>query len=798
MRVQGKLREFGYQVMLVRTLLALALGGLTQVVPVLAQDELPPQEAWPPKVEDVRDEELELVYPQAQVAFVEMAAQDNFGYTYSVVSFDPAIDITGQGALTFNDPDDGYAGPIDIGFSFKFYEKAYTQLYVSTDGLVSFENGVSEPSNQLLPHDIKPNNLIAPLWMDLNTCPSTPCSNKVFAKLIPNPARFVIQWTEVVRYGTLNKQSFQVVLYPSGNIRFQYKTISGDLGDYTIGIEDRDGADGLTYIYNGLPVGISSGKAVQFTRPAATPRVKVTPLYQSGFLVQKQATVHLEVHNTGDSAPQDTFNLQILPGDPDWVINLLAADRVRPLKDSDGDGLVDTGPLAPGSSIRLALRFQAPASVKSGDTFQFQLQASSSLEPGAGVEVPIQLAVPAPFAQTVSDNLSGMWLDTVWENSWRRTKVSAVFTGNTMSLSGLGKSSYIYLWERNGRNPDTNANYTNIEYVVLNQTGKLFKSVQRLTQTDQVATATVRVDARYPAIATAPNGTAGIVWVENRLNQLKNERLTNIYFAVMDSQGRVVYGPANITGSSEWLGTSQFRSPMIAATGDNRFTLAWLKSRAGTTELVSAVYSSSGARLVAPKTLFQETGPATDILDPVLAELSDNRVFAAVTLYEENLLVPVYRIHYGFFDSSGNALKAFTLIANSSGWKADAVQVSTGNVILAWTDPFNNTIMATALSENSYAPVREAYNLPPVGSRSPDYVSLTRDQEGRAVLTWMDLTQYDYLFYALVNGNADLVTPPMIFATGSAAEPLIQTSFASHGNAPYLGAWDTYLPGLER
>jgi hypothetical protein len=130
-----------------------------------------------------------------------MDTSDQFGYEWSDVAY-TWTDITGQGALSFNDLDDGYAGPAPIGFSFPFYENTYTQLYVSTDGLVTFENGVVEISNQFLPRDIKPNNLIAPLWMDLHTCPSTPCIDKVFTKLLSSPARFVIQWNEVVRYGS--------------------------------------------------------------------------------------------------------------------------------------------------------------------------------------------------------------------------------------------------------------------------------------------------------------------------------------------------------------------------------------------------------------------------------------------------------------------------------------------------------------------------------------------------------------------------------------------------------------------
>jgi hypothetical protein len=813
----------GYRFLVLRTLLALMLGGLSPTMLIAAQEEGPvAQDEQPvdellmeeqpveeqfseekvlPKSTEARyEDELDLFFPQSQNLFV--AASDKFGYTWSELAGAPWEDITGHGALTFNSWDDGYAGPVPIGFSFRYYEKAYTQLYVSMNGLVSFENEVSEPTNQLLPYDIKPNNLIAPLWMDLfHPCPKspTPCSSKVFSKQESNPARFVIQWTEVVPFFSKDnseKQTFQVVLYETGDIEFRYKTITGKLGDYTIGIEDRDGADGLTYSYNGAPAGISSGSAVLFTRPAKMHRVKITPLHQSRFVVKRQASINLAIHNTGDIAAQDIFNIQVVPTDPNWKISLFRADGVTPLTDTNGDGQIDTGPLAYGGSLGLVLRFRAPAYASSGDTFPFQLRATSSLAPGIQTEIPIQFAIPAPFAQTVSDNVSGMWLDTIWENSWRHTKVSNIFTGNTMSVSGLGKGSYVYLWERNGYNTATNANYTNIEYVVLNQTANLIKGVQRLTKTELDASNTIRVDARYPSVATTPDGRFGIVWTETRLTT--DQRLINIYFAVMDGLGQVVSGPTNITGSTNWIDTSQpslYSSPVIAATSDNRFILSWLKTTDERADVYASVYSSSGGVQRSPWVLLSETGTKPKMYHPVVIGMTNNRVFTAVTVVKNQ--EEIYRIYYGFFDSGGNPLKGFTEVPDSNGWKSDAVQVSTGNIVLAWTNPFNDNIAVTAFHGTAYGIVKPPYELPRIGSRLSDYVSITRDLEGRAVLTWMSKLN-DYLFYALVDGEAGIVTPPMIFATGAAEKPLIQTSFASHGNAPYLGAWDVSLPSLMR
>jgi hypothetical protein len=259
MHRKGNFREIGYRFLVLRTLLALMLGGLSPTMLIAAQEEQPVaqeegpvdeqlleeqpnQEEWLPKGSQASyGDEPDLVFPASHNLFVELPTSDKFGYTWSEVAYS-WTDISGQGPLSFVNPDDDYAGPVGIGFPFKFYEKTYTELYVSTDGLVSFEEGVSVQSNQLLPHDLKPNNLIAPLWMDLHTCPLGPCPNKVFTS--SSPTRFVIQWTDVFRFGSDDKQTFQVVLYPTeissttikpspanwGNIRSGSKTATARMG----------------------------------------------------------------------------------------------------------------------------------------------------------------------------------------------------------------------------------------------------------------------------------------------------------------------------------------------------------------------------------------------------------------------------------------------------------------------------------------------------------------------------------------------------------------------------------------
>ena len=56
------------------------------------------------------------------------------------------------------------AGPIDIGFPFKFYENTQSQLYISRFGYLTFNNDNLGNSQSEVPSPEKPDEVIAPHW----------------------------------------------------------------------------------------------------------------------------------------------------------------------------------------------------------------------------------------------------------------------------------------------------------------------------------------------------------------------------------------------------------------------------------------------------------------------------------------------------------------------------------------------------------------------------------------------------------------------------------------------------------
>jgi hypothetical protein len=196
---------------------------------------------------------------------------DAFGYTWNdTVSF-AWIDARVGGTELTARGDDAFQ-QVSIGFDFRFYENSYTQCYVSTNGLLTFGGPNTASHNTVLPSPLAPGNLIAPFWDDLCIEDTEQTRARVYWRMegaYPN-RHFAVQWQDALRCGSVDPLTFEAVLYENGDILFQYLNLNGSLTECTAGIQNAAGHDGLQYVYKAP--GLSSGKAVRFTRPSSQAR----------------------------------------------------------------------------------------------------------------------------------------------------------------------------------------------------------------------------------------------------------------------------------------------------------------------------------------------------------------------------------------------------------------------------------------------------------------------------------------------------------------------------------------------
>ena len=202
---------------------------------------------------------------------------DAYGYTWkdSNEPGGPAyqwIDITTTGTQVTGLGDDNFAGPFGFIDGFQFYWYYPTQVWIGSNGYLSFSGNNFASPFPIIPNTASPHNFIAGMMSDLNfdgtgnpgTCYYRNTSDTIVISWINVPF-----WT-IGTPSFIGSNSFQIVLVRSDrSITFNYQSqlgmTQGD--DITIGIENITGQLGLQHSKNIYPTG---GYSVKFYYPTTT------------------------------------------------------------------------------------------------------------------------------------------------------------------------------------------------------------------------------------------------------------------------------------------------------------------------------------------------------------------------------------------------------------------------------------------------------------------------------------------------------------------------------------------------
>lgn len=334
-----------------------------------------------------------------------------------------------------------------------------------------------------------------------------------------------------------------------------------------------------------------------------------------------------------------------------------------------------------------------------------------------------------------------------------------------------------YAWERSRSNPYGVWIYE-VEFGARDVTGAVVISTTRVADHGQATDTIYDYD---PAIAVDPvGGNIGLAWYRQDRASNTDPWRYNVYYAVYDEDGNVVQSPTALTSNID--NTVQDYSPAIEAYRDGSFAVAW--EHYVMTDSISSIYYAAlgrNGRLVkSPTELTPNTGDWDDF-DPRLAQMLDGNV---MVVWEGELYNTGTReTAYALLSPGGSVAQGETslLTGATTGYQEnpDAVALSDGSVVLAWT--MNSQIYYAVLSStNSYAAVVTPtllYN--PMSSNNWN-VSLTEDEDGRAVFTWRDNNTGDYIYYALVDGSGNVVIPPAVYR--QARNNNINVNYKGYGN----------------
>ena len=683
----------------------------------------------------------------------------------------------------------------EIGFEFPFYENSYTQLYIGSNGFLSFGEGSLSGGNKEIPYSFAPNDFIAPFWSDLEVDAGGAVSTMNGSDA--NGEYFAVNYIDVSKYQSSDLLTFQVLLYKdSGDIWFQYHTLNGNLVA-TIGIEDVDGLIGLSY--PSLP---QNSLAIRFQRPAPSAQVKVLSTYQSGLTQAGVREFFLQIKNTGALGP-DTYNLTTVfggvadPGNSAWQITLW--------KDDGSAQITDTGEIPQGEITTIKIRLEAPSSGSAiGDYTTYRVIATSSQNANKKGEALFQAANPVGHFLAFG-NTAG--LDLVRMNPAEQKVFDVTSFGSNPSLT-LAGTNYFYVWEAG----------SDIEYAVYSYDGQPVKSPDKLTDN---STADFQTTDTAPSVAVASDGRVGIVWVRRLFdpnpsppNENQGGQNYNVYFAVLDELGNVLVEPFNITENGPvcdppapdcWQGggdidVPEFRTPAILATADNRFFISWIDYRINfdgeSTDLGYTAFDLDGNSLVPPDDLKNGNPGFDQYSEPRLVELSGQRM---LILYSVNLPGSQdYTLHYGVYninpdENIGNPIVEDSELENANGRNPAITFLAETKILVAWVNSTTNQIECSVLDSDSGDFSGTPIILSDPEARLSNFVSVSAAKDGYGLLSWFDVEGGTRTYYSLVKWTGtqlEKVTPPMISWEDS---DLVVRSRTGQWIAP-LPDWTIYLP----
>ncbi len=199
---------------------------------------------------------------------------DSFGYNY--VSPTPPSGLSlaagddGVVSLT-NLAGDDNSQAVNIGFPFYFYDKSYTSLSASTNGLLVFGGSSTAYRAESIPSSGRSNNFIAAFWTDLAKGSG---SKILYTTSGSAPDRiFVLEYQNMEEYSnSAAKVSFQVILHEGSNtIQIQINKATGlkNTRDVTVGIDGPTTPGGISH-FNKIKVPAinpTAPVAISFTRP---------------------------------------------------------------------------------------------------------------------------------------------------------------------------------------------------------------------------------------------------------------------------------------------------------------------------------------------------------------------------------------------------------------------------------------------------------------------------------------------------------------------------------------------------
>ncbi|MCK4259368.1 MAG: PKD domain-containing protein [Halanaerobiales bacterium] len=504
---------------------------------------------------------------------VQLSRLPKEAYTYQCLTSEDPIgpqyvwnDISATGILLnkISNSDLNFE-PVEISFGFPFYGHAFDTIYVSSEGMITFERGVASEMIGGFPTTFYPG-AIAALWHNFD--PSI--SGDIY--YLDDGKQIIIQYNEVMSETNAGiTVTFQVVLDYEGNIIIYYKDLTGyHIAQYDVGIQDPDGTTTLHPEFDRYYYFDKQQYAVQFTNIALWLEVG-----QSSVIVPANGSTTVDV----------TFRPGLRPsGSYDGVIALKhnAPSATNPLKISCTMDVTNAAPVAnitytpviPISGETITFSGLDSADVDGYiQTYAWDLNNDGLFDDGTGSTVAHAFVSSGIYTIgiRVTDNDGAIAIQTITVEVQNALPVTDITVnpespepGEEITLDASGTTDFdgtitSYAWDLN--NDGVYDDGTTVSVTTSFATvGSYIVGLQVTDNDGGTATETVTIDVvNHPKISVAPESLAESVHINDIIT--KNVAISNIGTGELQYQIATVY-PSTGEGYS-WIDSDASNGPIF-------------------------------------------------------------------------------------------------------------------------------------------------------------------------------------------------------------------------------------------
>lgn len=186
---------------------------------------------------------------------------------------------------------------IELPFAFPFYGKTWTEMWVNSDGNVTFGESDTQPATKTIGLFSGGAPRIAPIFADLD--PSRTSSG---VRVYSDNTKIIVTWVEVPEFGITGRtNTFQLRLYPNGRIETAYPSVSVANGVTGIAPGSASGSTELVSFLQGSSAEFTAAVGERFT---STEALDTVLLAQRFYETHDDAYDYLAVYNNIGISPR--------------------------------------------------------------------------------------------------------------------------------------------------------------------------------------------------------------------------------------------------------------------------------------------------------------------------------------------------------------------------------------------------------------------------------------------------------------------------------------------------------------